>query len=163
MPLLMSCLFSCLFRCVHWRVHSCCAHPAVARCSCDCLIKQKAGAAAADDAADDEDSEDAAAQGANFDYLLDMALKSLTEEKVLHPMHNMHVSPEPSVDAGVQHLHSRRSCCLHPRQDIWHQRRSKPLMAQLRVQHGEAAQVLVTAASVKQHLCMRLCTRRRIC
>ena len=43
---------------------------------------QKAGAAAAEDAADDEDAEDVAAAGANFDYLLDMALKSLTEEKV---------------------------------------------------------------------------------
>jgi hypothetical protein len=47
---------------------------------------QKAGAAAADDAAEDEDAEDSAAQGANFDYLLDMALKTLTEEKVLHHM-----------------------------------------------------------------------------
>jgi hypothetical protein len=43
---------------------------------------QKAGAAAAEDAAEDEDAEDVAAAGANFDYLLDMALKSLTEEKV---------------------------------------------------------------------------------
>lgn len=43
---------------------------------------QKAGAAAAEDAAEDEDAEDVAVAGANFDYLLDMALKSLTEEKV---------------------------------------------------------------------------------
>lgn len=33
--------------------------------------------------ADEDEAEDGAASGASFDYLLDMALKSLTEEKVL--------------------------------------------------------------------------------
>jgi hypothetical protein len=70
-------------RCICWLVHNRCA-----QCPGQILIRlcleQKAGATAADESADDEDAEDAAAQGANFDYLLDMALKTLTEEKVPH-------------------------------------------------------------------------------
>lgn len=48
-----------------------------------CRACQRAGAAA-EEPADEAEAEDAAAaSGASFDYLLDMALKSLTEEKVL--------------------------------------------------------------------------------